>query len=49
MSLDAKVHRCMGGSDYIVSNIQKAIEALEVVETLQLLDEGLKQGHFNTM
>lgn len=38
MSLDAKVHRYMGGSDYIASNIWKAIEALEAVETLQLLD-----------
>lgn len=33
----------------VASNIQEAIKALEVVETLQLLDGGLKQGHFNTL
>lgn len=47
--LEAKIHRCRDGSDYIASNLQKAIKALEVVETLQFLARGLKQGHFNTV
>lgn len=38
MSLDAKVQRCWGGSNYIASNLQKTIKALEVVEIFQLLD-----------
>lgn len=48
MSLDAKVQRCRGGSNYIASNLQKTMKTLEVVEIFQLLDRGLKQGHFNT-